>query len=67
MTNTEIIKSFGHLVGTEYSERLRLMVAEQTGRPVRPYGHFLVTQDHNAERLNIRVNEDGIISGFQFG
>jgi hypothetical protein len=67
MTNDEVLNEVGPLVGTEYSERLRLAIAEKIGRAVRPYGNFLVSQDHQAGRLNIRVNEDGIISGFLFG
>lgn len=67
MTNEEILADFSQLVGTAYSERVRLDIAQKTGREVRRSGIFLVTQEHKADRLNIRINDDGIISGFLFG
>ncbi|WP_274644116.1 hypothetical protein [Pseudomonas serbica] len=66
MTNQEILDDFGHLVGKAYSECLRMDIAEQTGRTVRYCGLVLETEDHRSDRLNIRVNNDGIISGFLF-
>lgn len=66
MTNDEILDDFGHLVGTAYSESLRIDIAEQTGRTVRYCGLVLVTQEYKPDRLNIRVNENGVISGFLF-
>lgn len=66
MTNEEIVNDFAHLVGTAYSEDVRLDIVQKTGREVRRSGIFLVTQEHKPDRLNIRINEDGIISGFLF-
>jgi hypothetical protein len=66
MTNQEILDDFGHLVGKAYSECLRMDIAEQTGRTVRYCGLVLATEDYRSDRLNIRVNNDGIISGFLF-
>jgi hypothetical protein len=66
MTNEEILADFAHLVGTAYSESMRLDIAQKTGRDVRRSGIFLVTQGQKPDRLNIRINDDGIISGFLF-
>jgi adenylate kinase len=67
LTNDEVLKSFGPLVGTEYSERLRAEIAQKTGRTVRASGDYLITLDYDPTRLNVRVNEDAVITGFKFG
>lgn len=67
LTNDEVLTAFGHLVGKVYSDGLRLEIEEKTGRTVRACGDYLITLDYSPTRLNLRVNEDGVITGFKFG
>ncbi|SEN31567.1 Peptidase inhibitor I78 family protein [Pseudomonas sp. ok272] len=66
--STEIANQVAAVIGQPYSDALAALLAENTGRPVRPAGKgYYGTTDLRPERINLNVNDEGLITSYSFG
>ena len=66
-TDAQVLELIGSVVGSPYSEALRQQVEDTTGRPTRPWGHYVATYDSRAERINLVVDDNEVITTLYFG
>jgi hypothetical protein len=66
MTNEEIVQALQHLIGTYYVDGVKAQITAITGRTLVAAPNDAVTKDFNPQRIRIRLDEDGAITGFAF-
>ena len=66
-TDEQVLELIKSVVGSPYSEALRQQVEDTTGRPTRPWGHYVATYDSRAERINLVVDDNEVVSAIYFG
>lgn len=66
--STQINTLASAVVGKPYSDALAQQLSEQTGRRVRPAGKgYFGTTDVQSDRINLNVNDEGVITSYCFG
>jgi hypothetical protein len=66
-TDEQVLELIKSVVGSPYSEELRKQVEDTTGRPTRPWGHYVATYDSRAERINLVADDNDVIRSIYFG
>ncbi|MHC8323269.1 hypothetical protein ACYZT4_21725 [Pseudomonas sp. GB2N2] len=66
-TDDQALELISSVIGSPYSEALRQQVEDTTGRPTRPWGHYVATYDSRAERINLVVDEKDNVTAIYFG
>lgn len=67
MNNENVICALQHLVGTPYDESIKATVTELTGRPRVVGPNDISTREFDLQRIHVRADDDGSITGFTFG
>jgi transposase len=66
-TDEEVTQRLGDLIGRQFAEEMIELVEERTQRPARPIGfRYGGTLDFVPERVNLMLDEEGRITGFEF-
>ncbi|HJR30493.1 MAG TPA: hypothetical protein VJ889_17390 [Pseudomonas sp.] len=67
-TDEQVLQLTEDAIGLSFSAPLLRLVEKLTGRSVRPTGrNFVATLDYRPKRLNLDVNDCGIIVSATFG
>ncbi|MDV9033733.1 I78 family peptidase inhibitor [Pseudomonas sp. RAC1] len=66
MTDTQVNEAMQSLIGKTYTDAIRDELKQTTGRPVTGPAD-IVTRELNPQRINLRTDAQGVISGVDFG
>jgi hypothetical protein len=66
-TDEEVTQRLADLIGRQYAAEMLELVKQRTQRPARPIGfRYGVTLDFVPGRVNLMLDEEGRITGFEF-
>ena len=68
MDDEQVMEFVGQYVGKTFNASYIETIEEHTGRPTRASGKgYIGTRDFRPERVNVDVNDQGLVIGASFG
>ena len=66
MSNEEIVHALQHLIGMPYEASIKTNITQVTGRTRVVGPNEMCTREFDPERVHVRVDASGAVSGFAF-
>lgn len=67
MNNEQVSQLISHLIGTRYVPSVKAYISELTGRARVVGVNEVSTKEFDADRINIKADDNNCIVSFQFG
>ena len=67
MNNEQVAQLISHLIGTRYVPSVKAYISELTGRTRVVGVNEVSTKEFDADRINIKADDNNCIVSFQFG